>query len=178
MAAKPLTCPEPPARRFLRVCFRLLWVFDGLLQAQPLMPLDMGRQVVDPAAASSPIWVQQLDRVLVTMWDQHPATLPTVAVWAQVGIGLWLLAARQRKWSRWAGAASAVWGLGVWVSGEAFGGIFAPGLTFLSGAPGSVVIYCTAGALLVLPDSSWGRPRLGRRLLRGAGLFWVGMALL
>jgi hypothetical protein len=49
-----LVCPEPSARRFLRISFGILWVFDGLLQAQPLMPLYMARQVVEPAAAASP----------------------------------------------------------------------------------------------------------------------------
>jgi hypothetical protein len=81
-----------------------------LLQAQPLMPLDMARQVVEPAAAPSPTWVQLVDGVLVSLWDQHPATVPTAAVWAQVGIGLWLLAVPRGQWSRSAGAASAIWG--------------------------------------------------------------------
>ena len=36
-------------------------------------------------------------------------------------------------------------GLVVWVFGEAFGGIFAPGATWLFGAPGAVLFYCVAG---------------------------------
>ena len=55
------------------------------------------------------------------------------------------------------------WGLVVWAFGEAFGGIFAPGLTVLFGAPGAVLIYVVAGALLALPERAWDNPRrLGR----------------
>jgi cytochrome oxidase Cu insertion factor (SCO1/SenC/PrrC family) len=66
----------------------------------------------------------------------------------------------------------------VWVFGESFGGIFAPGLTWLFGAPGAVLIYCVAGALIALPERAWHAPRLGRLLLAGTGLFLIGMAVL
>ena len=45
--------------------------------------------------------------------------------------------------------------------GEAFGGIFAPGLTWLFGAPGAVLIYAVAGALIALPERAWRTRRLG-----------------
>ena len=57
-----------------------------------------------------------------------------------------MLAASRGPLSRLAGLASVGWGLVVWVFGEAFGSIFAPGLTWLFGAPGAVLIYCVAGA--------------------------------
>ena len=43
---------EPRARRLLRVCFGALWLFDGLLQAQPQMPGGLADQVIQPTAAS------------------------------------------------------------------------------------------------------------------------------
>jgi hypothetical protein len=52
-------------------------------------------------------------------------------VWIQVGIGVWLLAASRGALSRLAGLLSVGWGLVVWAFGESFGGIFAPGLTWL-----------------------------------------------
>ena len=70
------------------------------------------------------------------------------------------------------------WGLIVWVFGEAFGGILAPGLTWLFGAPGAALVYVVAGGLLALPDRSWRTPRLGRAVLAGFGLFLTGMAVL
>jgi cytochrome oxidase Cu insertion factor (SCO1/SenC/PrrC family) len=66
----------------------------------------------------------------------------------------------------------------VWVFGESFGGIFAPGLSWLTGAPGGVLFYVAAGALIALPEDVWRRPRSGRLLLAGAGVFFAGMALL
>src|SRR5215469_5588201 len=41
---------EPPARRLLRLGFGLLWVFDGLLQAQPAMAAGLPGKVIAPAA--------------------------------------------------------------------------------------------------------------------------------
>jgi len=170
--------PEPIGRRLLRVAFGLTWIFDGILQAQASMPLGMAPQVIEPAAATSPGWVQHLDNAMATVWSYHPVTAPAAAVWIQVGIGVWLLAASRGTWSRLAGVASVSWGLVVWIFGEALGQIFSPGLSWMFGAPGGVLFYCLAGALVALPESAWAGPRLGQWLLRGMGLFWVGMALL
>jgi cytochrome oxidase Cu insertion factor (SCO1/SenC/PrrC family) len=64
------------------------------------------------------------------------------------------------------------------VFGEAFGGIFAPGLTFLFGAPGAAIFYCVAGLLIALPLRYWQADRLGRLVVGGLGLMLVGMAVL
>jgi cytochrome oxidase Cu insertion factor (SCO1/SenC/PrrC family) len=66
----------------------------------------------------------------------------------------------------------------VWVFGESFGGIFAPGLSWLTGAPGAVLIYVVAGALIALPEGAWRVPRTGRLLLAGLGVFFAAMAVL
>jgi hypothetical protein len=100
------------------------------------------------------------------------------AVWIQVGIGIWLLAAARGPLSRLAGLVSVGWGLVVWVFGESFGGIFAPGLTWLFGAPGAVLIYAVAGALIALPERAWHSRWLGRLLTAGTGVFLLGMAVL
>jgi len=177
-ASLAFSYPEPVARRLLRICFGLIWIFDGILQAQASMPLGMAPQVIQPAAATSPTWVQHLANSFATIWSYHPITAPAAAVWIQIGIGVWLLTAPRGHWSRLGGLASLGWGIIVWVSAEAFGGIFAPGLTWLFGAPGAVVFYCLAGGLIALPESVWTTPRLGRVVLRLMGLFFVGMALL
>ena len=122
--------------------------------------------------------MQHLDNAGATIWSYHPIAAAAAAVWIQIGIGLWLLAAPRGDWSRLGGVASVGWGLIVWVFGEAFGGIFAPGLTWLFGAPGAVLFYCLAGALIALPERYWATPRLGRIILRVMGLFFVGMAVL
>jgi cytochrome oxidase Cu insertion factor (SCO1/SenC/PrrC family) len=178
-SAAPQTAhPEPAGHQLLRIGFGLLWVFDGLLQAQPKMAAGLPSQVIEPIAATSPHWVQHLVNWAGTTWSYHPIQAGASAVWIQVGIGLWLLAAPRGLSGRLAGLASVVWGLIVWIFGESFGGIFAPGLTWLFGAPGAVLIYAVAGALLVLPDRSWQTPKLGRAVLAGFGLFLIGMAVL
>lgn len=170
--------PEAPARRLLRVSFGCLWILDGLLQAQPQMPLGMTTGVIRPAAASSPAWVQHLANWAATIWTFHPIAAPASAVWIQVGIGLWLLVAARGTWSRLAGAAAICWGLVVWAFAEAFGGLFAPGPTWLFGVPGAVLFYVFAGLLVALPERRWASPRLGRLILAVMGLFLVGMAIL
>src|SRR6202044_1991709 len=47
---------EPRARQVLRIGFGLLWLFDGLLQAQPQMAGGMP-SVLQPTADGSPSWV-------------------------------------------------------------------------------------------------------------------------
>jgi cytochrome oxidase Cu insertion factor (SCO1/SenC/PrrC family) len=170
--------PEPAWRQVLRVGFGLLWVVDGILQAQPKMAIGLPSQVIQPSAASSPHWVQQVVNWAGTTWSYHPMQAGAAAVWIQVGIGIWMLAAPRGSWSRLAGLAGVGWGLVVWVFGESFGGVFAPGLTWLFGAPGAVLIYVVAGALIALPERLWHDPRLGQAILAGTGLFLIVMAVL
>ncbi len=170
--------PEPPARRVLRIMFGVLWIFDGLLQAQVSMPLGLPGGVLTPAASSSPGWVQHIVNVGATIWSNHPVSAAAATVWIQLGLGIFLLVAPRGYWSRAAGAASAGWGLAVWIFGEAFGGIFGHGSSWLFGSPGAVVFYMVAGVLLALPDSAWEVPTLGKRLLRGMGVFFIGMGVL
>jgi cytochrome oxidase Cu insertion factor (SCO1/SenC/PrrC family) len=169
---------EAAGRQVLRIGFGLLWLLDGLLQAQPDMAVGLPSGVIQPTAETSPVWVQHLVNWAGTSWSYHPIQAAAATVWIQVGIGLWLLAARRGMLSRLAGVASLGWGLIVWVFGESFGGIFAPSLSWLTGAPGAALIYCAAGALLVLPERYWRTPRLGRAILAGLGAFMIGMAVL
>ena len=177
-SATTTVAPEPSWRKLLRYGFGLIWVFDGILQAQPKMAVGLPSQVIEPTAASSPHWVQVVVNWAGTSWSYHPMQAGAAAVWIQVGIGVWLLAAARGSLSRLAGLVSVGWGLVVWVFGESFGGIFAPGLTWLFGAPGAAVIYCAAGALVALPERSW-RSRLpGQLTMAGLGAFLLGMAVL
>jgi hypothetical protein len=169
---------EPAGRRLLRIGFGLLWIFDGLLQAQPAMAAGLPSQVIAPTAASSPGWVQRVVDWGAMTWSDHPIQAGAAAVWIQLGIGIWLMAASEGLWSRLAGLAGAGWGLVVWVFGESFGGLFTPGLTWLFGAPGAVLFYCAAGVLVALPERYWRSPRLGRAVLAVLGVFFAGMAVL
>jgi cytochrome oxidase Cu insertion factor (SCO1/SenC/PrrC family) len=169
---------EPQARRVVRIGFGGLWILDGLLQLQSSMPLGLPSGVIQPAASTSPHWVQHVVNSGVTIWSNHPVQAAAATVWIQLGLGLWLLVAPRGRWSRLGGLASVAWGLLVWVFGEAFGGIFAPGLTWLFGAPGAVLFYCAGGVLVALPERAYATRRLGRTILTLGGLFLIGMAVL
>ncbi|HUA94975.1 MAG TPA: SCO family protein [Acidimicrobiales bacterium] len=170
--------PEPLGRRILRVGFGLLWVVDGLLQLQSGMVLGMPTTVLRPAATGSPAWVHHLVGTGATIWSNHPIQAAASAVWIQLGIGVMLLVAPRGRWSRAAGLISVGWALVVWVFGEAFGAIFAPGLTWAFGAPGAALFYAVAGGLVALPDRAWRGPRLGRVVCAVMGAFFLGMAVL
>jgi cytochrome oxidase Cu insertion factor (SCO1/SenC/PrrC family) len=170
--------PEPTARRLLRITFGVVWIFDGLLQVQGGMPLGLADNVLTPAGSSSPAWVQHLVNVGTTIWSDHPVTAAASTVWIQVGVGIFLLVAPRGYWSRAAGVVSVGWGLVVWVFGEAFGGIFGHGSSWLFGSPGAVLFYVVAGALVALPDAAWESPKLGRNLLRVTGVFFIAMGIL
>ncbi len=176
--ALPSLVAEPLARRFLRITFGCLWILDGLLQIQSSMPLGLPAGVVQPSASGSPAWVQHLVNIGASIWSDHPIQAAAAAVWIQLGLGVWLLVAPRGRWSRLGGAASVGWGLVVWAFGESFGGIFAPGLTLLFGAPGAVILYVVAGIVLALPERAFASPRLGRVVLGAGGAFLIGMAIL
>src|SRR5579862_9939760 len=142
------------------------------------MPAGLPSQVIEPTAGASPPWVQHVVHWGQASWTSHPVPAGSATVWIQVGLGVWLLAAPRGMLSRLAGLASVGWGLIVWVFGESFGGIFAPGLTWLTGAPGAVLAYVAAGALIALPSEAWRSPRAGQLTVAGMGIFFIGMAVL
>jgi cytochrome oxidase Cu insertion factor (SCO1/SenC/PrrC family) len=92
---------EPAGRRLLRLGFGLLWIFDGMLQAQPAMAVGLPSQVIGPEAASSPGWVQHVVNWGGTTWSYHP-----VQAAAAVGGG-WRDRFRPAVLRRAIGAASA-----------------------------------------------------------------------
>ncbi|HEY3902850.1 MAG TPA: hypothetical protein VGM14_02935 [Streptosporangiaceae bacterium] len=167
----------PAGRLVLAVGFGNLWLFDGILQLQPKMPLGLPSLVIEPAAESSPHWVQAMAHWAGAIWSDHPVGAATGTVWVEVGLGLWLLASRGPL-ARLAGVASVGWGLAVWIFGESFGGIFASGQSWLTGAPGAAAIYVVAGALIALPERAWRSRWPGRLTLAGLGVFLIGMAVL
>ena len=151
--------------------------WTGCSSCSPSMPIGLPGGVLSPAASGAPGWVQHVVNVGVTVWSNHPITAAASAVWIQLGIGIGLLVAPRGVWSRAAGLVSAGWGLVVWVFGEALGGLFTPGASWLFGLPGAALFYVVAGLLLALPEASWRTAALGRRLLRCLGALFVAMGV-
>ena len=179
LSAQRLARPaEPTGRAIIRIGFGILWIFDAILQGQPGMPAGLPSHVLAPAADGSPGWVRDLVSWAGTGWSQHPVQDGVAAVWIQLGIGVWLLAAARGRPSRAAGLACAGWGLVVWVFGEAFGGMLGSGQSLLTGAPGAALLYAAGGLLVALPARYWWSPRLGRLWLRVLGVGLAAAALL
>ena len=168
---------EPRARRVVRIGFGLLWLVDAVLQAQSRMPLGLPSSVVSPSEAGSPGWLRQIVNFGATVWEKHPVAVAVAAVWIQIGVGLWLLLVAGGRWSRLGGLLSVGWALTVWLFGETLGGLLAPGVSWMFGAPGAVVLYAAAGALIALPPRSWDGPKLALRWLRALGLLLIALAV-
>ena len=170
-----------PSRRggvSCRVAFGLLWIFDGLLQIQAQMPIGLATQVISPTETGQPHWLASAVNFGVHIWQNHPVESAVAVVWVQVGIGLWLLVAPRGRWSRLGAVASIAWALVVWLFGEGLGMVLTPSASFLFGAPGAVLFYAAAGALLALRESAWQGPKIGRRILRAMGVVFLGGAAL
>ena len=172
------SAPEPAWRRALRVGFGLLWIFDGFLQAQPKMAAGMPSQVIEPAAASSPAWVQHLVNWGGTAWSYHPIQAGAAAVWIQVGIGLWLLFAAR-------GAVVAAGGAGQRRLGPGRVGVRRVVRRDLRAGPDLAVRRAGRGPLLLRgrrADRPAGTRVAGAPARPAApgrhGLFFVGMAVL
>lgn len=166
---------EHPARRFLRVAFGVLWIVDGLLQAQPRMPAGFVPAVVGPRVTEGPHWFASIVDPLLRAWTRHPVAADAAVVWLEIGIGLLLLLARRGRAATvacWAAIGASV---AIWVLGEAFGGLLMSGAGWLTGAPGSALVYALAAALLLAPAPWWhsGRAQL---LVRRSVAVWIGVA--
>jgi len=168
---------EPRARRVLRIGFGLLWVVDGILQAQPSMPRQFVPMVVEPSLSGQPAWLTDFDRVAVNLWTSHSVSTDAFTVFLQVAIGLAIILGGDGLLARVGLSASIAWGLVVWVVGEALGGVLAPGATWLTGSPGAVLFYIAAAVvLLAVPSPRWSDRRFALWSTRGMGALWLVLA--
>ncbi|HVB13352.1 MAG TPA: SCO family protein [Candidatus Dormibacteraeota bacterium] len=176
----PSASPGPviPARRFLRRAIGIIWIVDGLLQAQPAMPGGFAKNIVAPLATGQPHLLANLLNWEVYFWQAHPLDLAVATVLIQVGIGVAILAGGDSPWGKAALSASIAWGLFVWVGGEGMGGILVAGTTELMGSPGAVLIYIAAAALLLAPVRIWETGRAYRGIRIGVGAVLLLGALL
>ena len=175
--AEPTT-PEPLGRRIVRIGLGVLWIIDGLLQAQPAMPSSFVPKIISPGLAAAPSWLFSVVDPFARFWVQHPVGAAALTVWLQLGIGVALLVGGRSVWSRIAIYVSISWALVVWVLGAFVGGLLVSGASFLTGAPGAALMYAAASVLLLLPWSMWssGRAQLWSRRIVGA-VFVGGAAL-
>ena len=136
-----------------------LWLLDGLLQLQPYMfTPGFARQIVAPAAAGQPSWVAAPVTWSAGLMQRQPVLADATFAAVQILLGLAIL---WRRSARGGLAVSMAWALGVWYFGEALGGMASGGANILTGAPGAVVLYLLAAAVLLC--ASAGRQRAAGR---------------
>jgi cytochrome oxidase Cu insertion factor (SCO1/SenC/PrrC family) len=140
---------EPRARTLLRLAFGVIWVFDGILQFQPGMPLGLANDVVKPTIAGAPTWLHPLMYSAISLWNTHPLALATGTAWIQIGIGLGLIASNASV-GRLIAVAGAGWAGLIWLIGNGAGGAFASGSSILFGWPGATLFYFVAMVWLAL----------------------------
>lgn len=166
-----------PGRTLLRWGLGLLWILDGLLQAQPAIPSHFASGVL---ASNLPQPAPLAGLILrgISLWNAHQVPMAAATVWIQIGIGVAILAGGDRLVGRFALVASLPWAIAVWLVGEAMGGLLRPGAGWLFGSPGAVLFYAGAAVLLLLPPERWRSGALQRALLAGLGALWLLLALL
>jgi len=160
--------PTIPARVFLRRAIGIIWIIDGLLQAQPAMPGGFAQNIVGGVAQGQPHWLANLLHWEIYFWQAHPLDLAVATVLIQVGIGVAILAGGDTPLGRSGLWISILWGLFVWVGGEGLGGLLVSGSTQIMGAPGAVLVYVAAAGLLLAPVQIW---------VDGKALRWIRLGV-
>jgi hypothetical protein len=99
-------------RRHLQVALGMLWLLDGLLQAQPFMfTKGFATQVIGAAGQGQPGFVSVPGHWLSTVIAAHPVAWNVPFAETQILLGVGLLVAGT---ARLALAASIAWALAVW----------------------------------------------------------------
>ncbi|MGC2484670.1 MAG: SCO family protein [Acidimicrobiales bacterium] len=151
----PAGLSEPRARTILRIGFGLIWLFDGILQFQPSMPLGLADVVVKPTIAGAPSFLHPLMLHSISLWNAHPISLATGTAWIQVGIGIALIVSNGAV-GRTVAVVAAGWGSLIWLVGNGAGGAFAAGSSILFGWPGATFFYVVAAVWLAVSPRYFG----------------------
>jgi hypothetical protein len=161
-------------RRHLQVTLGLLWLLDGVLQAQPFMfTSGFATQVIAPVGQGQPGFVSDPVHWVSTVIAAHPVAwnVPFAGIQLLLGVGLLV-----RRTARVTLAASIVWALGVWYLGEGLSGLASGQASLITGAPGSALLYA------ILAAAAWPRGNSSREapapwLPFAWAVLWFGAAV-
>jgi hypothetical protein len=161
-------------RRRLQVALGLLWLLDGVLQAQPFMfTRGFATQVIAADGQGQPGFVSVPVHWASTVIAAHPVAWNVPFAGIQLLLGVGLLVPRTVRLTL---AASIVWALGVWYLGEGLSGLASGHASLITGAPGSALLYG------LLAAAAWPRRDSSREApapwlpFAWAGL-WLGAAV-
>lgn len=142
-------------RLFLVYALGLLWMLDGVLQAQPSLGTSMLQDVIEPALSGQPpILLNNFLDTGTLLFQSRPLWFDSLTVWIQLLIGAGILFGPTKRLGRFALWTSFVWGLVVWFFGEGLGQVFNGG-TWLTGAPGAVLFYVFIAFILLRSSKAW-----------------------
>jgi hypothetical protein len=161
-------------RRDLQIALGVLWLLDGVLQAQPFMfTRDFATQVIAPVGQGQPGFVSGPVHWVSTVIAAHPVAwnIPFAAIQLLLGAGLLV-----PRTARVAIAASIAWALGVWYLGEGLSGLASGHASLVTGAPGSAVIYAIVAAA-AWPRGDSSREAPASWLPLAWAVLWVGAAV-
>jgi hypothetical protein len=142
---------ETGFRHMIKVIFGSLWILDGVLQLQPEMSFGFLSSVIIPVVSGLPALIQPFFIGIVSEWGHYPVIFDAISAIVQITIGVGILLVSRKLLLKSILLLSIVWGTIVWVLGEGLGGTLTGGASYLSGLPGSALIYVMVAAVL-LPD--------------------------
>jgi hypothetical protein len=169
-----LTGTPGVTRRHLQVALGLLWLLDGVLQAQSFMfTRSFATQLIAGVGQGQPGFVSGPVHWVSTVIAAHPVAwnIPFAAIQLLLGVGLLV-----RRTARFTLAASIVWALLVWYLAEGLSGMASGHASIINGAPGSALVYA------VLAAAAWPREDSSREapatwLPYAWAVLWVGAAI-
>jgi hypothetical protein len=162
-------------RRTLQIVLGLFWFLDGALQLQPFMlRATFARELLAPVGVGQPQFIAGPVHWAANLVAAHPVAWDVPFGLIQLALGLGMLVPRT---ARLALAVSLPWALGVWWLGEGLSGLAGGNASFLSGAPGSVVLYAVL-ALAAWPHRGSSDAPPPRWLPLAWATLWVGAAVL
>ncbi|WP_132192463.1 MULTISPECIES: hypothetical protein [Kribbella] len=161
-------------RRDLQLVLGVLWLLDGVLQAQPFMfTRGFAEQVVGHTGEGQPGVVSDPVHIAAMIIAAQPFWWNLFFATVQLLLGVGLLA---RRTARVAVIASIGWAFGLWYLGEGLSGLASGHASLLTGAPGSAMLYA------VIAAAAWPSGRGDRApapwLVWGWAFLWVGSAVL
>jgi len=155
----PPASPPIWGRRILTTGLGGLWLLDALLQFQPLMVTQFVSGMLAPLRVHQPAAIVSGLNVGMHLWGLNPAVSDVLAAWLQMIIGLLIVLGGETGWRRTGLWLSVGWGLVVWVLGEGLGGVLTGG-GWLSGIPGSALLYVVASLMVLAPIAWWQSDRI------------------
>lgn len=149
----------------LRYGLGLLWLIDAVLQLQPGMftrafygnlPDNLMPSVLQTIHENAPDWIAWAIGLTQNSFIHFPVLTNILVVTVQLLLACALLLPVPIKYVKLAATGSIVWGLCIWVFGEALGGLGSWGsMTFYLGFPGSAFVYAFGGLVLLLSFNKW-----------------------